>query len=40
MQNALEQGGALDSQRVSAKMTLDIPALGVKIPFEGEIKLK
>ena len=24
----------------AVKMTLEIPALGVKVPFDGEIKLK
>ena len=24
----------------AAKVTLEIPALGVRVPFEGEIKLK
>jgi hypothetical protein len=37
---------ALESQRIrgeetlAARVTLEIPALGVKVPFEGEIKLK
>jgi len=25
---------------VPVKMTLEIPALGVKVPFDGEIRLK
>ena len=37
---------ALDSQRIRgdetlvAKVTLEIASLGVRVPFEGEIKLK
>jgi hypothetical protein len=37
---------ALDSQRIkgdetfTAKVTLEIPSLGLKVPFDGEIKLK
>jgi Family of unknown function (DUF6494) len=37
---------ALASQRIkgeetlTAKVTLEIPSLGVKVPFDGEIKLK
>jgi hypothetical protein len=37
---------ALESQRIkgeesfAAKVTLEIPALGLKVPFEGEIRLK
>jgi hypothetical protein len=47
-QREIEQAvqAALAAQRLkgdeslSAKMTLEIPALGVKLPFDGEIKLK
>ena len=37
---------ALESQRLkgdetlAAKVTLEIPSLGLKVPFDGEIKLK
>jgi hypothetical protein len=37
---------ALEAQRIkgeetlAAKVTLEIPSLGVKVPFDGEIKLK
>ena len=37
---------ALESQRIkgeesfAAKVTLEVPALGLKVPFEGEIRLK
>jgi hypothetical protein len=28
------------SETLPAKVTLEIPALGLKVPFDGEIKLK
>ena len=28
------------SETLPVKMTLEIPALGVKVPFDGEIRLK
>jgi hypothetical protein len=37
---------AIESQRIKgeetliAKVTLEIPSLGLKVPFEGEIRLK
>ena len=47
-QREIEQAvqAALASQRLkgeetfAAKVTLEIPALGLKVPFDGEIKLK
>ena len=34
-------GGALTGdEALVARVTLELPALGVKVPFEGEIKLK
>ena len=47
-QREIEQAvqSALASQRIkgeetlAAKVTLEIPSLGVKVPFDGEIKLK
>ena len=47
-QREIEQAvhGALASQRIkgeesfAAKVTLEIPSLGLKVPFEGEIRLK
>ena len=44
IEQAVQQ--ALASQRIkgeetlAAKVTLELPALGLKVPFEGEIKLK
>jgi hypothetical protein len=47
-QHEIEQAvqKALDSKRLkgdeafAAKVTLEIPSLGLKVPFDGEIKLK
>jgi hypothetical protein len=34
-------GGKLQgSETIPVKCTLEIPSLGVKVPFDGEIKLK
>jgi hypothetical protein len=33
-------GKAQGSETFPARMTLEIPALGVKVPFDGEIRLK
>ena len=40
VQAALQQQKLSGSETLAAKVTLEIPSLGVKIPFEGEIKLK
>ena len=40
VQKAIEAGKLKGSETLPAKMTLEIPGLGVKVPFEGEIKLK
>ena len=40
VQKAMMSGGLQGSERLEAKCTLEIPALGVKVPFDGEIKLK
>ena len=40
VQKAIEAGKLKGSETLAAKMTLEIPALGVKVPFEGEIRLK
>ena len=34
------QGKLGGTDAVPVKMTLEIPALGVKVPFDGEIRLK
>jgi len=40
VQQAIQQGRLQGGETLPAKVTLEIPALGVKVPFEGEIKLK
>jgi hypothetical protein len=40
VQNALQQQKLSGTEVLAAKMTLEIPSLGVKVPFDGEIRLK
>ncbi|MGH8765829.1 MAG: DUF6494 family protein [Burkholderiales bacterium] len=40
VQAALQQKKLDGSESLAAKVTLEIPSLGIKVPFEGEIKLK
>ena len=40
VQKALQQGRLRGEETFAAKVTLEIPALGLKVPFDGEIKLK
>jgi hypothetical protein len=40
VQAALQQKKIDGSESLAAKLTLEIPSLGVRVPFEGEIKLK
>ncbi len=40
VQKALETGKLKGSESLPAKMTLELPSLGVKVPFDGEIRLK
>ena len=40
VQNALQNKGIAGTETLPAKVTLEIPALGLKVPFDGEIKLK
>ena len=37
---ALQNGKLAGNEIIPAKVTLEIPSLGVKVPFDGEIKLK
>jgi hypothetical protein len=37
---ALREAGAPVEATLPAKMTLEIPSLGLRIPFDGEIRLK
>jgi len=40
VQKAMMDGKLQGGETIQARCTLDIPALGVKVPFEGEIRLK
>lgn len=40
VQKALETGRLKGDETVPVSATLEIPSLGVKVPFQGEIKLK
>ena len=40
VQQALQEKKLSGSETLQAQMTLEIPSLGVKLPFHGEIKLK
>jgi len=40
VQAALAGGKLRDEGPLVARVTLEIPALGVRVPFEGEIRLK
>ena len=40
VQKAIEAGRLKGDESLAAKVTLEIPALGVKVPFDAEIKLK
>ena len=37
---ALESGKLKGDESVPARVTLEIPSLGVKVPFDGDIRLK
>ena len=40
VQKSVESGKLKGAETFPVKMTLEIPALGVKVPFDGEIRLK
>jgi hypothetical protein len=40
VQIALQQTKLSGSEALAAKMTLEIPAIGLKVPFDGELRLK
>ena len=40
IQDAIRQQALTGRECLSAKMTLEIPAVGLSVPFDGEIKLK
>lgn len=40
VQRAMQEGNLRGSEVLPARVTLEIPALDVKVPFDGEIKLQ
>lgn len=40
LQSALQQATLSGSEPLAAKMTLEVPALGLKVPFDGELRLR
>jgi hypothetical protein len=40
VQAALAAGKLTGNEKLAARVTLEIPALGVKVPFDGEIGLE
>ena len=40
VQKAMMSGRLQGAETLEAKCTLEIPALGVRVPFDGQIKLK
>ncbi|HEX2331623.1 MAG TPA: DUF6494 family protein [Burkholderiales bacterium] len=40
VQKAIMDGKLQGNESLAARATLEIPQLGVKVPFDGEIKLK
>ncbi len=40
VQKSMESGKLKGNETIPAKVTLEIPGLGLKVPFDGEIKLK
>ena len=40
VQKALQQKKISGAETLAAKITLELPQLGLKVPFDGEIKLE
>jgi len=40
VQKSIQSGKLKDDEAVPVKCTLEIPSLGVRVPFDGEIRLK
>ena len=40
VQKAMTNGRLQGNEALPAQVTLEIPSLGLKVPFQGEIKLK
>ncbi len=40
IQKCIENGTLKGTETIAARMTLEMPSIGVRVPFEGDIKLK
>ena len=40
IEDALERKGLTGDESLPVKLTLEIPALGLKVPFDGDIRLE
>ncbi len=40
VQKSIESGKLKGDESIAVKCTLEIPSLGVKVPFDGEMRLK
>jgi len=40
VQKSIDSGKLKGGETIPVKMTLEIPSLGVKVPFDGEMRLK
>jgi hypothetical protein len=40
IRNALQHKALSENESLAAKLTLEIPSIGLKVPFEGDIRLK
>ncbi|HJS38330.1 MAG TPA: DUF6494 family protein [Burkholderiales bacterium] len=40
VQQAMAAGRLKGDETLAAKVTLEIPALGVRVPFDGDVRLK
>jgi hypothetical protein len=40
VQKSIESGKLTGDESIPVKCTLEIPSLGVRVPFDGEIRLK
>ena len=40
VQRSMQAGKLKGDETIAVKVTLEIPSLGVKVPFDGEMKLK
>ena len=40
VQKAMQSGKLKGDESIAVRATLEIPSLGIKVPFDGEMKLK